>query len=124
MRLRQYQTDILVIGKALAGGFIRSAALANSLMDSSPGDHGSTFGGNPSRGGEAALDVIVDEKLASRALWARRFTARAAVTACKDSRSDLIGINSYSREELVKARLRGVAARIRTSMCFASHHHL
>jgi ornithine--oxo-acid transaminase len=37
-----------------------------------PGDHGSTFGGNPlaCAVGEAALDVIVDEKLASRARYA------------------------------------------------------
>lgn len=67
--------DILVIGKALAGGYYPvSAALADSwLMDLfQPGDHGSTFGGNPlgCAVAEAALDVIVDEKLASRARYA------------------------------------------------------
>jgi ornithine--oxo-acid transaminase len=67
--------DILVVGKALAGGFYPvSAALANrELMGLfGPGDHGSTFGGNPlgSAVAEAALDVIVDEKLAHRARYA------------------------------------------------------
>ena len=67
--------DILLIGKALGGGFYPvSAALSNSaLMDLfGPGDHGSTFGGNPlgSAVAETALDVIVDEKLASRARYA------------------------------------------------------
>lgn len=67
--------DILVIGKALAGGYYPvSAALANSwLMDMfQPGDHGSTFGGNPlgCAVAETALDVIVDEKLAPRARYA------------------------------------------------------
>lgn len=67
--------DVLIIGKALAGGFYPvSAALADAaLMDLfQPGDHGSTFGGNPlgCATAEAALDVIVDEKLASKARYA------------------------------------------------------
>jgi ornithine--oxo-acid transaminase len=67
--------DILIVGKALAGGFYPvSAALANEPIMSlfKPGDHGSTFGGNPlgSAVAEAALDVIVDEKLAQRARYA------------------------------------------------------
>jgi ornithine--oxo-acid transaminase len=51
-----------------------SAVLANESLMSlfAPGDHGSTFGGNPlaSAVAEAALDVIVDEKLATRARYA------------------------------------------------------
>jgi ornithine--oxo-acid transaminase len=67
--------DILLIGKALGGGFYPvSAALASAaLMDLfGPGDHGSTFGGNPlgSAVASVALDVIVDEKLVSRARYA------------------------------------------------------
>lgn len=67
--------DVLVVGKALAGGYYPvSAALANrALMDLfGPGDHGSTFGGNPlgSAVAEAAIDVIVDEKLAERSKYA------------------------------------------------------
>lgn len=64
--------DILVIGKALSGGFYPVSAIAcdNKIMSViEPGDHGSTFGGNPlaSAVGIAALDVIVDEDLARHA---------------------------------------------------------
>jgi ornithine--oxo-acid transaminase len=64
--------DILVVGKALGGGFYPvSAALANDELMAlfQPGDHGSTFGGNPlaCAVGEAALDAIVSEDLPARA---------------------------------------------------------
>ncbi len=60
--------DIVIIGKALSGGFYPvSAALANKeiLGLFRPGDHGSTFGGNPLGAaiGRAALNVLVDEDL-------------------------------------------------------------
>ena len=64
--------DILLVGKALGGGiFPVSAALADRyIMDViGPGDHGSTFGGNPlgCAVATAALDVLVDEGLSERA---------------------------------------------------------
>jgi ornithine--oxo-acid transaminase len=64
--------DILIVGKALGGGvYPVSAAIADSeFMDVfHPGDHGSTFGGNPLAAaiGRAALQVILDEKLSERA---------------------------------------------------------
>ncbi len=64
--------DVLIVGKALGGGvYPVSAILADEeVMDVfSPGDHGSTFGGNPlgAAVGEAALRVIVDEELPRRA---------------------------------------------------------
>lgn len=64
--------DVLVVGKALGGGFYPvSAVLASSelLLLFKPGDHGSTFGGNPLGAAVAiaAMDVIVDEHLAARA---------------------------------------------------------
>jgi ornithine--oxo-acid transaminase len=67
--------DVLIVGKALGGGFYPvSAALASDeLMNLfQPGDHGSTFGGNPlaCAVADAALDVIVSEKLAARARYA------------------------------------------------------
>ena len=60
--------DILVLGKALSGGFYPvSAILADRpVMDVfHPGDHGSTFGGNPlgAAVARAALHVLVDENL-------------------------------------------------------------
>ena len=67
--------DVLIVGKALGGGFYPvSAALANRdlMMLFQPGDHGSTFGGNPlgCAVATAALEVIVEEHLAARARYA------------------------------------------------------
>jgi len=64
--------DALIVGKAVAGGMYPvSAFLAdqNVMGVFNPGDHGSTFGGNPFGAaiGRAALKVLVDEKLADRA---------------------------------------------------------
>ena len=63
--------DIMIIGKALSGGFYPvSAALAdkNIMGLFQPGDHGSTFGGNPLGAaiGRAAISVITEEKLVER----------------------------------------------------------
>ena len=64
--------DILILGKALSGGFYPvSAVLAdNHIMEViKPGQHGSTFGGNPlgAKVAITALEVIKDEKLAVNA---------------------------------------------------------
>ncbi|HVN48641.1 MAG TPA: ornithine--oxo-acid transaminase [Bacteroidota bacterium] len=63
--------DVLIIGKALSGGFYPiSAVLANKevLEVFQAGDHGSTFGGNPlaCATAMASLDVLLEEKLAER----------------------------------------------------------
>jgi ornithine--oxo-acid transaminase len=63
--------DGLMLGKSLGGGLLPvSAFLASrAVMDVfGPGDHGSTFGGNPlaARVGREALDVLVDENLVRR----------------------------------------------------------
>jgi len=65
------QPDVLIIGKALGGGFYPiSAVLASGeiLGVFGPGDHGSTFGGNPVACAVArtALRVLVEEKLVER----------------------------------------------------------
>ncbi|MBF90777.1 MAG: ornithine--oxo-acid transaminase [Flavobacteriales bacterium] len=64
--------DILILGKALSGGvFPVSAVLADDhiMMCIKPGEHGSTFGGNPlaCKVAKSALDVIIDEKLSENA---------------------------------------------------------
>ncbi len=64
--------DIVIVGKALAGGFYPvSAVLADKpiLGLFTPGEHGSTFGGNPLAAAvaRASLKVLRDEKLAERA---------------------------------------------------------
>lgn len=64
--------DGLTLGKALGGGLLPvSAFLANDEVMAifQPGDHGSTFGGNALAAavGQAALDVLLDERLAEQA---------------------------------------------------------
>ncbi|MBD3863905.1 ornithine--oxo-acid transaminase [Olleya marilimosa] len=68
----EVKADILILGKALSGGaYPVSAVLANDNVMNviKPGNHGSTFGGNPVAAaiGTAALEVIKDEKLAQNA---------------------------------------------------------
>lgn len=67
-----FKPDVLILGKAISGGvYPVSAILANDeiMMVIKPGQHGSTFGGNPlgAKVAMAALQVIEDEKLAERA---------------------------------------------------------
>jgi ornithine--oxo-acid transaminase len=83
--------DVLIVGKALGGGFYPvSATLAAApiMQLFGPGDHGSTFGGNPlgCAVAEAALDVIVDENLASRA----RYAGAAIMQGLRAMRSPLV----------------------------------
>jgi ornithine--oxo-acid transaminase len=64
--------DVLILGKAISGGvFPVSAVLANNevMLCIQPGEHGSTFGGNPlaCKVAIAALDVVKEEKLAENA---------------------------------------------------------
>lgn len=68
----EVQPDILVLGKAISGGMYPvSAVLANNEIMNviQPGQHGSTFGGNPvaCAVAMAALDVVEDENLSGRA---------------------------------------------------------
>jgi len=63
--------DMLIVGKALSGGFYPVSAVVSSreiLGVFKPGDHGSTFGGNPLACAIAreSLRVLVEEKLAER----------------------------------------------------------
>ncbi len=116
--------DVLIVGKALGGGFYPvSAVLANDALMGlfEPGDHGSTFGGNPlaSAVAQAALDVIVSEKLPARARYAGarimqglRAIASPLIAEIR-GRGLLIGIElSVPAEALSHALLeRGIAAK-------------
>ncbi|KAF4586331.1 ornithine aminotransferase [Pleurotus pulmonarius] len=79
--------DVILLGKALSGGvYPVSAVLADKdiMLCIQPGEHGSTYGGNPLGCAVAmtALRVLVDEQLASRAqVLGERF--RSAITAFK-----------------------------------------
>jgi ornithine--oxo-acid transaminase len=68
----EIKPDIIILGKAIGGGVLPvSAVLANDdiMLCIKPGEHGSTFGGNPlaCRVAIAALKVVKDEELAERA---------------------------------------------------------
>ena len=116
--------DVLLVGKALGGGYYPvSATLADEPLMRlfRPGEHGSTFGGNPlgCAVAEASLDVVVDEKLASRARYAGakimqglRAIASPLVTEIR-GRGLLIGIElTVPARHLSDALLaRGVAAK-------------
>jgi ornithine--oxo-acid transaminase len=63
--------DVVIIGKALAGGFYPVSAVLSSwdvMRVFKPGDHGSTFGGNPlgCAVARAAMRVLIEEKLVER----------------------------------------------------------
>ena len=64
--------DLLILGKAISGGVLPvSAVLADDevMLCIQPGEHGSTFGGNPlaCKVAQAALEVVIDENLADNA---------------------------------------------------------
>ncbi len=68
----EVKPDILILGKALSGGVMPiSAVFANDdiMLTIKPGEHGSTFGGNPlaAKVAIAALNVVKDENLCERA---------------------------------------------------------
>ncbi|MCC7450963.1 MAG: ornithine--oxo-acid transaminase [Anaerolineae bacterium] len=66
------RADVIILGKALSGGYYPVSAVLSSAAIMSvfqPGDHGSTFGGNPlgAAVARAALRVLVDERLIENA---------------------------------------------------------
>ena len=67
-----FKPDILILGKALSGGVLPVSAVLSSdeiMLTIKPGEHGSTFGGNPlgCKVAIAALKVIKDENLCNNA---------------------------------------------------------
>ncbi|WP_338790209.1 ornithine--oxo-acid transaminase [Bernardetia sp. Wsw4-3y2] len=67
-----FQPDILILGKALSGGVFPVSAVLSSheiMLTIKPGEHGSTFGGNPlaCEVAMAALEVVKNENLSERA---------------------------------------------------------
>ena len=95
---KQYETrpDILILGKALSGGVMPvSAVLADDeiMLCIRPGEHGSTFGGNPLACAVAreALEVVKDERLAERAEYLGRiFRDRMQALADRSDRVRLV----------------------------------
>jgi ornithine--oxo-acid transaminase len=105
--------DILTLGKALGGGVYPVSAILSSsdVMDVfTPGDHGSTFGGNPlaSAVGEAALEVLQEENLTQRAQELGEYfmagLRRIASPKVKDIRGKGLLIGVEIKEEFGTAR--------------------
>ena len=90
------RADILILGKALSGGVLpASAVLANNeiMLCIKPGEHGSTFGGNPLASSVcmAALKVIVDENLSNNSyLLGKKF--RSSLKSYIDKSSIVLSI--------------------------------
>jgi ornithine--oxo-acid transaminase len=122
--------DVVIVGKALSGGFYPvSAVLASRevLGVFHPGDHGSTFGGNPLACAiaRAALRVIVDEDLAARSAS----LGAHAMQYLKDLRSphivDVRGKGLWIGIELATAaRPFCEALKERGVLCKETHEHV
>ncbi|MCC6281963.1 MAG: aminotransferase class III-fold pyridoxal phosphate-dependent enzyme, partial [Saprospiraceae bacterium] len=89
-----FKPDILILGKALSGGVLPVSAVLSShevILTIKPGEHGSTFGGNPLACAVAmeALKVVTDENLAENA-EAMGKIFRARMTDLQNKRPDLI----------------------------------
>ena len=87
--------DILILGKALSGGFFPVSAVLtdNSIMELiRPGQHGSTFGGNPlgAKVAMTALEVVRDERLALNARRLGRIFRERMVKLVE--KSDLVSL--------------------------------
>ena len=83
--------DILILGKALSGGVLPDSAVfaCNEIMDVvKPGQHGSTFGGNPLAAQVAieALKDVKDEKLAQNAARLGEIFRAEMTELCKRSK--------------------------------------
>ena len=87
----EVKPDILILGKALSGGIYPVSAVLSSadIMDIIlPGQHGSTFGGNPLAAAVAvaALEVVRDEQLAEKAYELGIIFRREMTEFCKTSK--------------------------------------
>jgi ornithine--oxo-acid transaminase len=88
--------DMLILGKALSGGVLPVSAVLSSdevMLTLKPGEHGSTFGGNPLACAVAmeALKIVQDEKLAENAT-ALGEVFRERMRALQAKRPDLISL--------------------------------
>jgi ornithine--oxo-acid transaminase len=119
--------DVTIIGKALSGGFYPvSAVLADNdvLGLFHPGDHGSTFGGNPlgSAIGRAAIQVIVDENLVERSRELGAYFKKCLLQIKSDVVKEVRGKGLFIGVELhVPARPYCEALRDRGILCKETH---
>lgn len=86
--------DILILGKALSGGVLPISAVLSDdeiMLTIKPGEHGSTFGGNPlaAEVAIAALKVVKDENLAEKAEYLGKIF-RSEIAAVKSEMIELV----------------------------------
>ncbi len=122
--------DIIIMGKALGGGILPVSAIAANkdvLGVFEPGSHGSTFGGNPlaCAVATAALDVLVDEKLADRAaeLGTYFMEGLRAINSpkIKQVRGKGLLIGMVLHESAGKARIYTTALKEKGLLCKETH---
>jgi ornithine--oxo-acid transaminase len=100
--------DMVIVGKALAGGFYPVSAVLSSdeiLGVLHPGDHGSTFGGNPLGCAVArtALCVLIDEHLVERSAELGEYFLKLLKTLCSPKVKEVRGIGLWIGIELHEA---------------------
>ena len=119
--------DVVIAGKALSGGFYAVSVVMSSrevLGVFRPGDHGSTFGGNPLGCvvARAALRVIVDERLAERSAELGAYALTRLQTMRSDRVREVRGRGLWLAIELnVPARPICEALRDRGVLCKETH---
>ena len=125
--------DVAIIGKALSGGVYPVSAVLSSrevLGVFKPGDHGSTFGGNPLACAVAreALRVIVDEKLCERSAELGEYfqgrLQRIESAHVKEVRGRGLFIGVELKPEAGGARRFCEALKERGLLCKETHQHV
>jgi len=129
----EIRPDIVIVGKALSGGLYPvSAILADRrVMDVfKPGDHGSTYGGNPVAAAvaTAALQVMVDEKLVEKSEELGRIALdrlrRLKTTYIKEIRGRGLWIGIELHPEAGGARRFCEALQVKGVLCKETHDHV
>ena len=121
------RADVMIIGKALSGGFYPVSAVLTDqdvLGLFRPGDHGSTFGGNPlgAAVASAALDVLVDEQLVEQSAQLGAYLKARLSTIKSDHIKEVRGRGLFIGVELhVPARRFCEALRDRGILCKETH---
>jgi ornithine--oxo-acid transaminase len=122
--------DVLIVGKALGGGYCPISAVLSSkdvLGVLEPGSHGSTFGGNPlaSAVARAALRVLVDEKLSERSAELGAYFMRRLETMHSKQLREVRGRGLWIGIELEgSARPVCEALQVEGLLCKETHDHV
>ncbi|MBA3913460.1 MAG: ornithine--oxo-acid transaminase [Acidobacteriales bacterium] len=122
--------DLIIVGKALAGGFYPVSAVLSSkeiLGVYKPGDHGSTFGGNPLGCAIArtALQVLVDEQLVERSAENGEYFLNKLKTLRSPDLKEVRGVGLWIAIELHSAARPYCEALQREGvLCKETHDHV